>query len=227
HCRASSPRARQCRRHPRHAVAPGAWPLPRSDARLSSCSWQTRRGWVGSHLSRAAHLLLRTKLVDGVGDLVGQHLDAHQRQTFLLHAELLRRLCRQVEHASRYVRTPVIHLHLDGFAVLEVGHLDLGIERQRAMRRGELMRIEALAAGGETPLVPTAIPGGEPHLPARPRRAGRGAVGLPGRAAGAVAAAPLASVSTFAATLAGAAETCASRVTPGAITAIRLAAESQ
>ena len=52
-----------------------------------------------------------------------------------------------VDHAVAMKRPAVVDPHGNAFPAAGVGHLDQRAERQRAMRRGQRMHVEALAAG--------------------------------------------------------------------------------
>src|SRR5258708_30047652 len=56
----------------------------------------------------------------------------------------------------------VVDPHGDAAAVLRVGDLDLGLERQRRVRRRQLLGVEALAVGGAVAAELGPVPRGDP-----------------------------------------------------------------
>src|SRR5438445_3894691 len=92
-------------------------------------------------------------------------LDAHAHRARSNHAEPARGRARHVDHPAAREGTAVVDADADRTAVGEIGDEHPRAERQRAMRGGELLPIEALAAGRRTTL--EVVPGRKAHLDAR------------------------------------------------------------
>ena len=80
-------------------------------------------------------------------------------------AEAAGRGLRQIDHPALDVGAAVVDLDHDRAAVLEIGHLDLAAQRQLAVGCGEIVLVEALAAGGPLAVEAGAIPGRGADLP--------------------------------------------------------------
>src|SRR5438552_2542885 len=108
------------------------------------------------------------------------HFQADTDDAGSQHVDLAARGLRQVDDASVDERTAIVDADVDAFSVGEVGHLDPGLKRKRAMRGGELLHVEDLARGGSSSVVGNAVPARDAGLDradARRRRRGRNARG--------------------------------------------------
>src|SRR6266851_6074253 len=102
--------------------------------------------------------LLRTERGGSRALVGGKDLDANPGDAVLLHAELRRRVAREVDDAARGIGPAVVDADEDPAPVAEVGDAGDRLQRQGAMRRGDVLRIERLAAGGRPALEAVAVP---------------------------------------------------------------------
>src|SRR6516165_1166788 len=90
--------------------------------------------------------------------LRAEYHDTYRDRSRPQHPDGASRGVGQIDHATLDVRTAIVDVHLDAAAVRLVGHDDPAAERQRAMRGGEVVLIESLAAGGALTVEPGAVP---------------------------------------------------------------------
>src|SRR5258706_14892363 len=89
---------------------------------------------------------------------VVHRLHSHRGDAAVNDADCRRGGVGEIDNAPLGVRTAVVDFNLDGFAVLDVGHLGFGAQEQSFMRGSHLGFIEDFAGGGffatETRAVP-------------------------------------------------------------------------
>src|SRR6266498_1497092 len=76
------------------------------------------------------------------------HLELHPGDAAVDHAERCGGGMRDVDHAPGHERAAVVDPDGDGLPGGDVGHAQAGPERQRAVRGGQLTRLELLPARG-------------------------------------------------------------------------------
>ena len=83
---------------------------------------------------------------------------SHARRTGSDHVELFRGGMRKIQHASLDEWTTIGDAHGDAFSIVEVGDLDDGLKRKRAMRRREFLHVVDLAGGGALSVIRNTVP---------------------------------------------------------------------
>lgn len=109
---------------------------------------------------------LRLRRVGNFGELSAglDEVNAYAGEALLTHAEFARSGIREVDDAVFRDRTTVIYAQDDRLMILQVGDAHEGSERKRAMRAGELVHVEGLAAGCFLALEVGTVPGGDARL---------------------------------------------------------------
>src|SRR5690606_35923006 len=90
----------------------------------------------------------------------GQAFDAHLRHAAVQHAKALGGGAREVDHPALGIGAAVVDAYHHRPAVLQIGDLHLGTERQAAVGSSQLVLVEDLAAGGLATMETGAVPGG-------------------------------------------------------------------
>src|SRR5215472_12395 len=96
----------------------------------------------------------------GLTSQIDQGLKQDRDHSDTFHIECVGSARREVEDASGSVRTPVVNSDNDKAAIVEVRHLRVRDQRERAMRCGSGDGVEDLTAGGLSTdeIVPSSFP---------------------------------------------------------------------
>src|SRR3569832_776820 len=120
------------------------------------------------HLHRIFPQLIRSDLDEETilsplrDRLPPDHFDFNLRNPGSNHPERLGRAERKIEDAISVKRTPVIHLHPDGPAIIEVGYPQEGPEGKGLVSRRQIEHIVNLAAARRLSMKIFSIPRSEP-----------------------------------------------------------------
>src|SRR5215472_2619075 len=109
---------------------------------------------------------------------VAEDFHPDRRDPWPHQLDLPRRRQRKIDDAILHKRPPVGDADRRAFSIIQVGHTHHGIERQGAVRRGELIHVVDFAVRSAPPVERRAVPGSIPlfGVPGRSRRRHRSVV---------------------------------------------------